>query len=54
MADDLPRYALPRFIDVVASLPRTPSERVAKAVLKQIGLSQTAQDLEPSRTAAVR
>lgn len=50
MAEDLPRYALPRFIDVVASLPKTPSERVAKAVLKQIGLSPMAQDLEPIRT----
>lgn len=46
LANDLPRFALPRFIDVVATLPKTPSERVAKATLRQQGLSPEAHDFE--------
>ena len=46
MAADLPRFAVPRYIDVVASLPKTPSERVAKAVLSERGLSDLVIDFE--------
>jgi crotonobetaine/carnitine-CoA ligase len=49
LAANLPRYALPRFIDVVEALPKTPSERVAKAVLRERGLSSAVYDAERSR-----
>ncbi|MCR4512651.1 AMP-binding protein [Aeromicrobium sp. 50.2.37] len=50
MSDDLPRYALPRYVDVVSELPKTPSERVAKGAVRERGLSAGAVDLEPRRT----
>lgn len=46
MARDLPRFALPRFIDIVSDLPKTPSHRVAKAELRARGLSQAVYDAE--------
>ncbi|TGN65054.1 hypothetical protein EXE59_14580 [Nocardioides eburneiflavus] len=46
MSKDLPRFALPRFIDVVADLPKTPSHRVAKAELRARGLSVSVYDAE--------
>lgn len=49
MANDLPRYALPRFIDVVTELPKTPSERVAKGAVRERGLSASAHDFDVRR-----
>jgi|tagenome__1003787_1003787.scaffolds.fasta_scaffold20990094_23 carnitine-CoA ligase len=46
MAIDLPRFAVPRFIEVVESLPKTPSERVAKSEVRQRGISAAAFDFE--------
>lgn len=51
LSKDLPRFALPRFIDVVAALPKTPSERVAKATLRQQGLSSQVHDFEAAARA---
>jgi crotonobetaine/carnitine-CoA ligase len=44
VARDLPRFAVPRYIDFVESLPKTPSERIAKAEVRDRGLSETAWD----------
>ena len=44
VARDLPRFAVPRYIEFVASLPKTPSERIAKAEVRERGISQTAWD----------
>lgn len=46
MAKDLPRFAVPRYIDVVAELPKTPSHRVAKAELRARGLTVGVYDAE--------
>ncbi|WP_194238359.1 AMP-binding protein [Streptomyces spongiae] len=46
IARDLPRFALPRYIEVVDSLPKTSSERVAKATLRERGLSARALDFD--------
>jgi len=46
MAQDLPRYALPRFVEVVAELPKTPSERIAKGLVRERGLSDAAWDAD--------
>jgi crotonobetaine/carnitine-CoA ligase len=46
MAGDLPRYALPRFVEVVDALPKTPSERIAKGLVRERGVSDRAWDAE--------
>ncbi len=46
MARDLPRFALPRYVEVVAELPKTPSERIAKGLVRERGLSDAAWDAE--------
>lgn len=43
---DLPRYAVPRYIEVVESLPKTPTERVNKDLVRARGLSDQAWDAE--------
>lgn len=40
----MPPFALPRYIDVVAELPKTPSEKVKKADLRQRGVTATTWD----------
>lgn len=44
VALDLPRFAVPRFIEFAPSLPKTPSERIAKAEVRERGLSELAWD----------
>lgn len=40
----LPRFAQPRFIDVVTALPKTPTERIQKAELRKRGVTRTTWD----------
>jgi crotonobetaine/carnitine-CoA ligase len=49
----LPRFAEPRFIEITTELPRTPTERVQKALLRKRGITVTTWDRERGRTAAV-
>ena len=46
LRENLPRYAVPRFIEVVDSLPKTPTERINKDLVRQRGLGETAWDFE--------
>lgn len=46
MARDLPRYALPRYVEFVEELPKTPSERIAKGLVRERGLTARAWDVE--------
>lgn len=46
VAADLPRFAVPRYIEIVESLPKTPSERIAKGVVRQRGITTAAYDAE--------
>lgn len=46
IAKHVPRYAVPRFIEIVESLPKTPSERIAKGRLKDRGVTPAAYDAE--------
>jgi crotonobetaine/carnitine-CoA ligase len=48
LAQDLPRYTLPRYIEIVDDLPKTPSERIAKGVVRERGLTDAAWDAEGS------
>jgi crotonobetaine/carnitine-CoA ligase len=44
LADRVPRFMVPRYIDVAESLPKTPIGKIQKAVLRQLGVSATAWD----------
>jgi crotonobetaine/carnitine-CoA ligase len=47
MAADLPRFAVPRFLELVEELPKTPSERIAKGKVRERGITSAAHDAEP-------
>jgi crotonobetaine/carnitine-CoA ligase len=40
----IPEFAIPRFIRIVDSLPRTPSEKIQKSVLREAGITDTTHD----------
>ncbi|MEU5060127.1 MULTISPECIES: AMP-binding protein [unclassified Streptomyces] len=44
LAADLPKHAVPRFIEVVDDLPRTPTERVNKDKVRARGITEAAWD----------
>jgi carnitine-CoA ligase len=49
----LPYFAVPRYAELVGSLPRTPTNRVKKAELRERGVRETTVDLgRPRRSAA--
>lgn len=52
MAADLPRFALPRYVEIVDELPKTPSERIAKGAVRERGLTSAAIDLEATSRSA--
>jgi crotonobetaine/carnitine-CoA ligase len=43
-ADRAARHMVPRYVDVVDDLPRTPTEKVRKEVLRERGITATAYD----------
>ncbi len=45
-AERMARHMLPRYVDLVAELPRTPTEKVEKAVLRSRGITASAWDRE--------
>lgn len=49
VAQYVPRFAVPRYVELVDSLPKTPSERIAKGQLKERGLSANTFDAELAR-----
>ena len=44
MSERSPAYMVPRFIDIVDSFPRTPSEKVQKHVLRELGVGPNTFD----------
>jgi crotonobetaine/carnitine-CoA ligase len=46
VATDLPKFAVPRYVEFVASFPKTASERVDKGKVRATGLSTAAWDAE--------
>jgi crotonobetaine/carnitine-CoA ligase len=42
----MPRFALPRYIEIVETLPKTPTERVQKAIIREAGVSAQTWDRE--------
>jgi len=45
-AEVLPYFAVPRYVDVMESLPRTPNQKVQKSVLRDLGNSSSTWDFE--------
>ena len=43
--DRLPRFAMPRYIEIARSLPKTPTEKVQKQVLRKRGATAAAVDI---------
>lgn len=39
LADRLPRYMVPRYVEIAAELPKTPTEKVRKSVLRDAGVT---------------
>ena len=50
-AERMARHMLPRYVDVVTELPRTPTEKVEKAVLRSRGITPSAWDREAAGSA---
>jgi crotonobetaine/carnitine-CoA ligase len=46
----LPRFARPRYIEIVDSVPRTPTAKVRKGELRQRGVTATTWDREAARS----
>jgi crotonobetaine/carnitine-CoA ligase len=45
-AERMPYFAVPRFVEFMESLPKTPTERVQKYILKQAGITPNTWDRE--------
>jgi len=45
-AERMPYFAVPRFVEFMDSLPKTPTERVQKYLLKQAGITPNTWDRE--------
>ena len=55
LAPRIPRYMVPRYVEVAESLPKTPTEKVRKAMLRERGATAATWDREaprPSRAGA--
>jgi crotonobetaine/carnitine-CoA ligase len=50
----VPRFMLPRYIEVMAALPRTPTEKVRKDVLRQTGVTDRTWDRDKAGVALPR
>jgi len=45
-AERMPHFAVPRFVEFMDSLPKTPTERIQKYLLKQAGITPNTWDRE--------
>ena len=52
-AERMARHMLPRYVDLVAELPRTPTEKVEKAVLRSRGITPSAWDREATTSSGL-
>jgi crotonobetaine/carnitine-CoA ligase len=42
----MPYFAVPRYVEFVASLPKTPTDRVQKNLLREAGITENTWDRE--------
>jgi crotonobetaine/carnitine-CoA ligase len=52
--DRMPYFAVPRYVEFMESLPKTPTERVQKYLLKQAGITPNTWDREKSEVQVTR
>jgi crotonobetaine/carnitine-CoA ligase len=45
----LPKFMVPRYVEVVASLPKTGSMKIEKVKLRELGVTDTTWDREAGR-----
>jgi crotonobetaine/carnitine-CoA ligase len=45
-SDRMPNFAVPRYVEFMASLPKTPTERIQKYLLKEAGVTPDTWDRE--------
>jgi crotonobetaine/carnitine-CoA ligase len=45
-AERMPHFAVPRFVEFMDRLPKTPTERIQKYLLKQAGITPNTWDRE--------
>lgn len=51
LADRMPRFMVPRYIDIVESLPKTPTQKIRKVELRAAGVGPATWDGRPDRKA---
>jgi crotonobetaine/carnitine-CoA ligase len=49
LADRMPRFMVPRYVEIVESLPKTPTEKIRKVELRAAGVGQDTWDGRPDR-----
>jgi crotonobetaine/carnitine-CoA ligase len=49
LADRMPRFMVPRYIEIVGSLPKTPTEKIRKVELRAAGVGPDTWDGRPDR-----
>ena len=47
--DRMPYFAVPRYVEFVGSLPKTPNEKTQKAKLRELGITENTWDRESVR-----
>ena len=52
--DRMPYFAVPRFVEFMDKLPKTPTERIQKYMLKQAGITENTWDREKAGIKIVR
>ena len=53
-AGRLARHMVPRYVRIVDAMPRTETEKVAKHVLKELGVTADTTDREPAASSRPR
>ncbi|AHK36177.1 dicarboxylate-CoA ligase PimA [Rhodococcus opacus PD630] len=49
LQERMPRFMVPRYIEIVGSLPKTPTQKIKKAELRKLGVTSTTFDRAASR-----
>lgn len=52
--DRMPYFAVPRYVEFMESLPKTPTERIQKYLLKQAGITPNSWDREKTEVKLTR
>jgi carnitine-CoA ligase len=50
LSETMPRFMVPRFVEFVDALPRTPTEKIRKVELREVGVNAATWDANPQRS----